>query len=180
MGAVGEADADDCVAVAGHLAGAGLVDGDRMAIRGGSAGGFTALNAVVRSDAFAAAVSWYGVTDLVALSAATHDFEAHYNDRLVGPLPAADEVYRRRSPVNRVDDIDAAILVLQGLDDPVVPPDQATAMVAALRARGVRCAYVGFPTEGHGFRRAETLVRALQAELDFYAEVLGHGGGTGA
>ncbi len=152
-----------------------MVDGARLAIRGGSAGGLTALAALVRSDTFAAAASWYGVTDLLALAASTHDFEARYLDRLVGPLPAAAAEYRRRSPVHRVDEIDAAVLVLQGLDDPVVPPSQATAMVDALVERGRRCEYLAFPGEAHGFRRAETTEAALRAELAFYQEVLGLG-----
>ena len=169
----GVADVDDCVDAARQLAADGLVDGARLAIRGGSAGGLTALAALVRSDTFAAAASWYGVTDLLALAASTHDFEARYLDRLVGPLPAAAAEYRRRSPVHRVDEIDAAVLVLQGLDDPVVPPSQATAMVDALVERGRRCEYLAFPGEAHGFRRAETTEAALRAELAFYQEVLG-------
>ena len=169
----GVADVDDCVDAARQLAADGLVDGARLAIRGGSAGGLTALAALVRSDTFAAAASWYGVTDLLALAASTHDFEARYLDRLVGPLPATAAEYRHRSPVHRVDEIDAAVLVLQGLDDPVVPPSQATAMVDALVERGRRCEYLAFPGEAHGFRRAETTEAALRAELAFYQEVLG-------
>ncbi len=171
-GAWGLADADDCAEAALALAERGLADGDRMAVRGSSAGGFTALCALARSRAFAAAVSWYGVTDLAALAASTHDFEAHYNDRLVGPLPEAAEEYRRRSPVNLVDEMEGAVLVLQGLDDPVVPPEQATAMVAALRLRGLRVEYLGFEGESHGFRRAETMATGLAAELAFYQEIL--------
>ena len=112
------------------------------------------------------------MTDLLALVAATHDFESHYTDRLVGPLPAAEDVYRRRSPVDRVDDISGSVLVLQGLDDPVVPPSQAESMVAALRRRGVECRYLAFPGESHGFRRAETLRACLEAELGFYRDLL--------
>ncbi len=168
----GVADVDDCIDAAHHLVAEGLVDGGRLAIRGGSAGGLTALGALVRSDTFAAAASWYGVTDLLALAASTHDFEARYLDRLVGPLPAAAAEYRRRSPVQRADEIDGAVLILQGLDDPVVPPSQATALVDALRQRGRRCEYLAFEGEGHGFRRAETTEAALLAELAFYQEVL--------
>jgi dipeptidyl aminopeptidase/acylaminoacyl peptidase len=126
----------------------------------------------VRARVFAGAVSWYGVTDLLALSAVTHDFEAHYNDWLVGPLPQAAEEYRRRSPVHRVDDMEGAVLLLQGVDDPVVPADQSAAMVEALRARGLRCEYLTFDGEGHGFRRSETIRAALEAELAFYLEIL--------
>jgi acetyl esterase/lipase len=168
----GEADVDDCVDAALHLAAQGLADPSRLAVRGSSAGGLTALGALVRSDAFAAAVSWYGVTDLLALVAATHDFESRYTERLVGPLPEAEEDYRRRSPLHRVTDITGSVLVLQGLDDPVVPPSQAEAMVAALRARGVTCRYLAFPGESHGFRRAETLAKCFEAELEFYADCL--------
>jgi acetyl esterase/lipase len=168
----GIADVDDCRQAALRLATEGRVDGSRMVIRGSSAGGFTALNSLVDADVYVAAVSWYGVTDLVALSAATHDFEAHYNDRLVGPLPEAVGEYRRRSPAERAGDIRGAVLLLQGLDDPVVPPAQAFAMAAALRARGIRCDCVTFATEGHGFRRADTVQAALAAELAFYEAVL--------
>jgi dipeptidyl aminopeptidase/acylaminoacyl peptidase len=168
----GEADVDDCVDAALFLAAHGQADGARMAIRGSSAGGLTALGALVRSDAFAAAVSWYGVTDLLALVAATHDFESRYTDRLVGPLPEAEDEYRQRSPVNRVADITGSVLVLQGLDDPVVPPSQAESMVAALRARGLECRYLAFPGESHGFRRADTLEACLEAELEFYGDCL--------
>jgi dienelactone hydrolase len=168
----GEADSDDCVAAATHLAASGRVDGDRMAIRGSSAGGLTALNALVRSRVFAAAASWYGVTDLLGLEATTHDFESRYNHRLVGPLPGSEETYRRRSPVNRVDDMAGAVLLLYGLDDPVVPPAQARDMAAALRRRGVDCEEVAFEGEGHGFRRADTVSRCLEAELAFYRRTL--------
>jgi len=168
----GEADIDDCVAVAAWLAESGRVDGQRMAIRGGSAGGLTALGALVRSRTFAAAVSWYGVSDLMGLVATTHDFESRYTDRLIGPLPEAAEAYRDRSPLNRVDEIEGAVLLLQGMDDPVVPADQTRHMAEALEQRGVRCVVRYFEGESHGFRRAETLVASFEAELGFYAEVL--------
>jgi dipeptidyl aminopeptidase/acylaminoacyl peptidase len=171
-GAWGEADVDDCLDAARWLAAQGRVAEDRMAIRGTSAGGLTALGALVRARVFAAAVTWYGVTDLLSLAAATHDFELHYLDRLVGPLPGARERYRERSPVNRVGDLHGAVLLLQGLDDVVVPPQQAESMVAALHARGVRCEYLAFAGEGHGFRRLDTLRAAYQAELAFYEEIL--------
>jgi dipeptidyl aminopeptidase/acylaminoacyl peptidase len=168
----GEADVDDCVDVATWLADSGRVDRDRMAIRGGSAGGLTALAALVRSRAFAAAVSWYGVSDLMGLVATTHDFESRYTDRLVGPLPEAAELYRDRSPLYRVDELEGAVLLLQGEDDPVVPPEQTRSMAEALRRRGVHVGVRSFPGESHGFRRAETLVAAYEAELEFYGEVL--------
>ena len=168
----GLADADDCADAALGLAARGLADPERMAVRGSSAGGFTALCALARSRAFVAAVSWYGVTDLLALAASTHDFEAHYTDRLVGPLPEAADEYRRRSPVNLVEQMEGAVLVLQGLDDPVVPPDQATALVGALRGRGLRVEYLPFEGESHGFRRAESMAAGLAAELAFYQDIL--------
>ncbi len=175
-GGWGIVDADDCAAAAVHLAATGAVDGAHMAIRGSSAGGFTALCALARSRAFCAGTSLYGVTDLLALSRSTHDFEAHYNDRLVGALPGAAAEFARRSPVALVGEIDAAVLVLAGTEDPVVPVDQATAMVDALRARGRRCEYLAFEGEGHGFRRAETLEVCASAELAFYQTLLCAGG----
>lgn len=168
----GVADVDDCVDAAGELVRRGLVDRARLAVRGSSAGGFTALNALVRSDVFAAAASWYGVTDLLALSATTHDFESHYNDWLVGELPAAEATYRRRSPRYRVDDLHGAVLLLQGLEDPVVPAEQAEAMAAALRQRGMRCEHRVFAGESHGFRSAGTVAACLEAEHAFYLEVM--------
>jgi dipeptidyl aminopeptidase/acylaminoacyl peptidase len=171
-GAWGVTDVDDCIAVARWLAETGRVDGQRMAIRGGSAGGLTALGALVRSTMFAAAVSWYGVTDLMGLVATTHDFESRYTDRLIGPLPEAAADYAQRSPVQHVDEITGAVLLLQGEDDPVVPADQTRQMAAALVARGVRCEVRYFAGESHGFRRADTLVACFEAELAFYQEVL--------
>ena len=168
----GVADIDDCVAVAEWLADAGRVDRHKMAIRGGSAGGLTALGALVRSDVFAAAVSWYGVTDLVSLAATTHDFESRYTDRLIGPLPETASRYEERSPLNRVDEITGAVLLLQGEDDPVVPADQTRRMAEALTARGIRCEARYFAGESHGFRRADTLIACFEAELAFYADVL--------
>jgi len=168
----GVADVDDCVEVARWLAQSGRVDGKKMAIRGGSAGGLTALGALVRADVFAAAVSWYGVTDLMGLVATTHDFESSYTDRLIGPLPGSAALYEERSPLSRVGEITGAVLLLQGEDDPVVPPDQTQKMAEALRARGVRCEARYFAGESHGFRRAETLIACFEAELRFYREVL--------
>jgi dipeptidyl aminopeptidase/acylaminoacyl peptidase len=169
----GLADVDDCVSAAVALADAGRVDGDRMVIRGTSAGGLTALGALIRSDRFAGAATWYGVTDLEALAAETHDFEASYIDTLVGPLPDAVATYRDRSPIHHADGVSGAVLLLQGLDDPVVPADQAVRFADALRAQGVACRYQAFAGESHGFRKAETLRTAIAAELDFYGAVLG-------
>ena len=167
-GGWGEADVDDCVAFARSLADAGLVDGGRMAIRGTSAGGLTALSALVRSRVFAGAVAWYGVTDLAALAADTHDFESRYTDRLVGPLPEAAATYRDRSPLHHTADLVGRVLLLQGSDDPIVPLDQAERFAAELRAGGAACELRVFPGEGHGFRAASTIEAALDAELGFY------------
>jgi dipeptidyl aminopeptidase/acylaminoacyl peptidase len=171
-GGWGVVDAEDCVDVARHLAGAGEVDGSKMAIRGGSAGGMTALNALAAGAGFAACASWYGVTDLLGLVATTHDFEAHYTDRLIGVLPACRALYEDRSPVNRAAEMHGAVLLLQGTDDAVVPPAQAERMRDALVAAGVGCELRFFEGEGHGFRRADTLTDALGAELAFYLDAL--------
>ena len=168
QGRWGVADVEDCTAFAQALAAAGRVDGDRMAIRGTSAGGLTALGALVGSERFAGAVSWYGVTDLASLAADTHDFEARYLDGLVGPLPSSLPEYRRRSPRHRAADITGAVLLLQGADDPVVPLGQAEGFAEAVAARGTRCELVVFEGESHGFRRADTIEAALEAELAFY------------
>jgi len=172
-GAWGVVDVIDCISVARWLAESGRCDGTRMAIRGGSASGMTALLAVATSDAFAAATSFYGVMDLTALAAETHKFEARYTDGLVGPLPAAADRYRERSPIEHTETIHVPVLLLQGLDDHVVPPDQATSMRDALLARGVSVTYEAFAGEGHGFRQAATIRRALELELAFYRDVFG-------
>jgi len=172
-GAWGVVDVDDCVAAAEHLARAGLVDGERLLIRGGSAGGFTTLAALAFRDVFAAGASHYGVADLAVLARDTHKFESRYLDGLVGPWPAAADRYAERSPILHVDRLDRPLIVFQGLDDPIVPPNQAEMIVAALRGRGVPVAYVPFAGEQHGFRQAANIRRALEAELWFYGRVLG-------
>lgn len=169
----GVADVEDAVAAARFLADRGDVDGDRLVIRGGSAGGFTALAALAFHDAFAAGASHYGIADLAALAADTHKFESRYLDRLVGPYPEADDVYRARSPIHHVEGFDAPLIVLQGAEDEVVPPNQAEMIVDGLRAKQVPVAYLVFAGEQHGFRRAENIVAALEAELSFYGQVLG-------
>jgi dipeptidyl aminopeptidase/acylaminoacyl peptidase len=177
VGGWGVQEVQDCITVAAHLAVEGLVDGRRCVIRGGSAGGFTALEAVCAAERdgfrFAAATSLYGVTDLEALAADTHKFESRYLDALVGPLPEASARYRDRSPLHHADRIAAPVLLLQGLEDRVVPPAQAEVLVAAMRRRGVDHEYRTYAGEGHGFRRPETVVDALSAELAFYGRVLG-------
>jgi dipeptidyl aminopeptidase/acylaminoacyl peptidase len=168
----GVADAEDCVDVARHLAATGQVDGSKMAIRGSSAGGMTAMNALAAGAGFGACASWYGVTDLLGLVATTHDFEAHYTDGLIGVLPACRAIYEERSPANRAGQMHGSVLLLQGTEDAVVPPAQAERMRDALAAAGVRCELRFFEGEGHGFRRADTLTASLEAELAFYLEEL--------
>lgn len=169
----GVADVEDCVAVARRHGNGGFVDNDRMAISGGSAGGYTVLAALTAHDVFKAGASHYGVGDLMALADDTHKFESRYLDRLVGPLPEAEAVWRDRSPINHTDRLDCPVIFFQGLEDKVVPPNQAEAMVAALRAKGIPVAYVPFEGEGHGFRKAENIKRALEGELYFYGRVFG-------
>lgn len=169
----GVVDVDDVLAAAQGLADAGIADPARIAIRGGSAGGWTVLSALVRGGVFAAGIDRYGVADLRLLAAETHDFERHYLDGLVGPLPEAEQTYIDRSPLTQVDRIDVPVLVLQGADDPVVPPSQSEAIRDALAARGVPHEYLLFSGEGHGFRQAETLIAAAEAELRFLGAVFG-------
>ena len=168
----GVVDVDDCVAAARHLADRGEVDGRRMAIRGSSASGLTTLLALTKG-VFAAGASLYGVVDLAALATDTHKFEARYLDGLVGPWPAAADVYRARSPLTHADELSAPLIIFQGLDDKVVPPAQAEVLVDALRRAGLPFAYLTFEGEAHGFRKAETIQRVMEAELSFYGQVLG-------
>jgi dipeptidyl aminopeptidase/acylaminoacyl peptidase len=170
-GSWGIVDIADCVNGAQFLAARGSVDGERLIIRGSSAGGYTTLCALTFYDCFKAGASYYGVSDLTALAEDTHKFESRYLDRLVGPYPAAKKLYLERSPINHVDHLNAPAIFLQGLDDKVVPPNQAEMMVDALKRKGLPVAYIGFTGEQHGFRRSETLKRALDVELYFYAKV---------
>ena len=169
----GIVDVDDVIAAARGMAEAGLADPGRIAIRGGSAGGWTVLCALVRGGTFAAGISRYGVADLRMLAAETHDFEAHYLEGLVGPLPEAESVYVERSPLSHADRIDVPVLLQQGSDDRVVPPSQSEAIRDALRARGVEHEYLLFEGEGHGFRAAETIIASLEAELRFLGRTFG-------
>lgn len=164
----GVADIADVAAGVAHLVSRGLVDPRRVAIRGGSAGGYTALRAVTSTDAFTAATSRYGIADLALLAADTHKFEAHYTERLVGPWPTAADTYRDRSPLFALDSLRAPVLLLQGEEDAVVPPNQAREMAAAIAAAGGDAELVLYPGEGHGFRMASTNRDALARELTFY------------
>ena len=173
-GAWGVADVDDCIAAVHHLVAEGLVDGERVAIRGGSAGGFTVLAAAAfRPGEFHAGASHYGIADLEALARDTHKFESRYLDRLVGPYPQARDVYVARSPIHHLEALATPLIVLQGLDDEIVPPNQAQMIVAALAARGLPHAYLAFEGEGHGFRQGPNIIRALEAEAYFYSQVFG-------
>jgi dipeptidyl aminopeptidase/acylaminoacyl peptidase len=182
----GIVDVADVMTAALALAEAGEADGKRLGIRGGSAGGWTALAAVTsgiglangrRGDGqggvFAAAASYFGVSDLRGFVEQTHDFESRYLDGLIGPLPECDALYVERAPVGHVTDATCPVLLLQGLDDPVVPPAQAESIAADLAAHGIRYAYIAFPGESHGFRKAENIIASLEAELSFYGQIMG-------
>jgi dipeptidyl aminopeptidase/acylaminoacyl peptidase len=169
----GIVDVEDCVNAALYLASAGLVDPDRMAISGGSAGGFTTLCALTFHDVFAAGASYYGIGDLEALARDTHKFESRYLDGLVGAYPEQAELYRQRSPIHFTEELSCPVIFFQGLEDRVVPPNQAEAMVKALARNGIRHAHVTFPEEQHGFRRAENIRTALEGELYFYSRIFG-------
>lgn len=169
----GISDVRDCVTGVQAVVAAGLADPERLSIRGGSAGGFTTLAALTTTDVFAAGISLYGVGDLEALATGTHKFEARYLDRLVAPYPQRRETYQARSPIHHLGGLDCPMLILQGTEDRVVPPDQAQAMAAAVAAKGLPVRLVWFDGEGHGFRRAETIVKVAEEALAFLARVHG-------
>ena len=168
-GTWGETDVDDCIACVRHLVAQGRVDPARVAIKGGSAGGYTTLAALAFTNVFRAGASHYGVSDLKALAADTHKFESRYLDTLLGSPEALDE----RSPINHVDKLNCPVIFFQGAEDKVVPPNQAESMRNALAAKGIPVAYLLFPGEGHGFRRAENVRRTIEAEYVFFAKVFG-------
>ena len=169
----GIVDVDDCVNGARYLSSRGDVDGERMAIRGGSAGGYTTLSALTFRDVFKAGASYYGVSDLEALARDTHKFESRYLDTMIGPYPERRDLYVERSPIYHTERLSCPVILFQGLEDRIVPPNQAEMMLAALREKGVPVAYVSFEGEQHGFRRSENIKRALEAELYFYSRVFG-------
>ena len=169
----GVVDVDDCVAAARYLVERGDVDPDRLAIQGSSAGGYTTLAALAFRDVFAAGISLYGIGDLELLETDSHKFESQYNRRLVGPYPEAADLYRERSPSNFPDRFSSPVLILQGLDDRVVPPSQAESIVAALSKKSIPYAYLAFEGEGHGFRGALALRRTLEARISFLGQVFG-------
>jgi dipeptidyl aminopeptidase/acylaminoacyl peptidase len=172
----GIVDVDDCVSGARYLGEAGLVDGNRAVITGGSAGGYTVLAALTFRDYFRGGASYYGVSDLAVLARDTHKFESRYLDSLIGPWPAMDPLYRERSPIFHTDLLSAPIIFFQGDEDAVVPPNQAELMVEALRKKGTPVGYLLFSGEQHGFRKAENIKRSLDAELYFYAMNVFHTG----
>jgi dipeptidyl aminopeptidase/acylaminoacyl peptidase len=169
----GVVDVEDTVAAVRGLADAGLADPARLVIQGGSAGGWTVLSALTRSDVFACGTSYFGVAELLQFLHETHDFESRYLDGLIGPLPQTRELYETRAPINNVAGLSCPVLLLQGLDDPIVPPAQAERFRDALVAKGLPYGYRAYAGESHGFRKAETIIDATEAELSFYGQILG-------
>ena len=169
----GIVDVQDCAAAARYLVERGDVDPKRLAIRGGSAGGYTTLCALAFTDTFSAGASYYGVSDAAALAEETHKFESRYLDTLIGPYPERAELYEQRSAMHALDRFNCPILFLQGSEDKIVPPNQAERMVEALRRKGIPVAYLLFEGEQHGFRQAQNIMRAAEAELDFYGRIFG-------
>ncbi|WP_343277559.1 S9 family peptidase [Kamptonema sp. UHCC 0994] len=169
----GIVDVDDCTNGAKYLAERGLVDSQKMAIAGGSAGGYTTLCALTFRDVFKAGASYYGVSDLEALATDTHKFESRYLDGLVGPYPERQDLYKQRSPIHFTERLSCPVIFFQGLEDRVVPPNQAEMMVAAIKAKGLPVAYITFEGEQHGFRRAENIKKTLDGEFYFYSRVFG-------
>ena len=167
----GIVDVDDCVNGALYLVGKGLADGDRLVIDGGSAGGFTTLNALTFRDVFQAGASLYGIGDLMVFVGDTHKFESRYLDSLIGPYPERKDLYEQRSAINFVDQLSSPVIFFQGDEDKIVPPNQAELMIAALREKGLPVAYVLFEGEQHGFRQAQNIKRALDGELYFFSRV---------
>ena len=169
----GVVDVQDTVAVMEHLVAEGIADGDRLAIEGGSAGGWTTLACLTRTDTFAAGASSFGVAELEKFRLDTHDFESRYIDGLVGPYPERRDLYVERAPLHHVDELEVPVLLLQGDEDRIVPPSQSELFRDALAAKGIPHAYLLFEGEQHGFRKAENIIRAVEASLSFYGQVLG-------
>jgi dipeptidyl aminopeptidase/acylaminoacyl peptidase len=169
----GVVDVEDAIAAVNALVKSGRAHPERLAIRGGSAGGWTALGAVTSGTVFKAATSYFGITDATELLADTHDFESKYPFGLIGPIPGYEKTYEERSPISRAAEASGSILLLQGLDDPIVPPSQSGRFARALADAKVPHAYLTFEGESHGFRRAETTAACLEAELSLYGQTLG-------
>lgn len=170
----GIVDVEDCINVAKYLVKEEKVDQDKLAISGGSAGGYTTLAALTFHDTFKAGASYYGVSDLTALATDTHKFEARYLDQLIGKYPEDKYIYEERSPINHIDKLSCPVIFLQGLEDKVVPPNQAEMMFNALKEKGVETYYITFPDEQHGFRKAENIKKAIDSEFYFYSLVFGY------
>ena len=169
----GVVDVQDVVTAVTGLAEQGLADPARLAIEGGSAGGWTVLAALTTSDVFACGASYFGVAELDLFVQETHDFESRYVDGLIGPLPESADLYAERAPLNNVDGLNCPVLLLQGLDDPIVPPSQAERFRDALVTKGIPHAYLAYEGESHGFRKQSTIISSRNAELSFYGQVLG-------
>ncbi|MBN1345346.1 MAG: S9 family peptidase [Phycisphaerae bacterium] len=169
----GVVDVDDCCNGARYLAQRGLVDGDRLAIAGGSAGGYTTLSCLTFRDVFSAGASDFGISDCEALAKETHKFESRYLDRLIGPYPERRDIYLERSPIHHVDGLSCPIIFFQGLEDRVVPPNQARMMADALRKKGLPVALIELEGEQHGFRKAENIRRSLEGKLYFFSRIFG-------
>ena len=173
LGQWGVVDLNDAVAAVDYLASTGRIDGAHVAIRGGSAGGYTVLAGLAFTRRFAVGINYFGISDLEALAADTHKFESRYLDRLIAPLPQGRETYRARSPIHHLEMLDAALITFQGSEDKAVPPEQSRRIVAAVRERGKPVAYLEFEGEEHGFRRAQNIARAMEAELFFLGKIFG-------
>tara|TARA_R110000751_G_C13775172_1_gene480539 strand:- start:235 stop:2226 length:1992 start_codon:yes stop_codon:yes gene_type:complete len=169
----GVVDVEDASNGVKWLASEGLIDADKVAIRGGSAGGYTTLAALAFQNVFKAGTSYYGISDLGVLAGDTHKFESRYLDQLIGPYPEMKSVYEQRSPINSVQNITAPLLLLQGLDDKVVPPNQSELIFNALKENCIATAFITFEGEGHGFRQPANNIKALNSELSFYGQVFG-------
>jgi dipeptidyl aminopeptidase/acylaminoacyl peptidase len=172
-GAWGIVDREDVIEIVDHLIASGEVDAGKILIRGGSAGGFTVLNVLVNSNHFAAGASYYGVADCTALALETHDFESRYLDSMIGPYPQEAELYKERSPLTHAQNLSSPLIIFQGLDDKVVPPAQSEAFRDVCVSKGIKHEYFAFEGEGHGFRKASSIVLSYESELKFYGEVLG-------
>jgi len=169
----GVVDVDDAVNAARFLVDRGDADRDRLIIHGGSAGGYTTLRALTSRDAFAAGASYFGISDLVVFHEETHKFESRYDEHLVGPYPASLDLYRERSPIRSIDQLKAPLILFQGLEDKIVPPNQSEMIFEAAKRQGVPVSYIAYPGEQHGFRRAEHIKRTFEAEASFYSQIFG-------
>jgi dipeptidyl aminopeptidase/acylaminoacyl peptidase len=172
-GTWGIVDREDVIAVVDSLIGEGSVDSEKILIRGGSAGGFTVLNVLVNSNHFAAGASYYGVADCAALAMDTHDFESRYMDSMIGKYPEDAALYAERSPLTHADRLSSPLIIFQGLDDKVVPPAQSEAFRDVCVRKGIKHEYHPFEGEGHGFRKASSIITSMESEMKFYGEVLG-------